>query len=271
MIHTPFGFRIKTISEGTGYDWIFLPGGPGLGSEYLEDFCRKLRVPGSIFLADFPMDGTNYYGKLNFHLWREGLLDLLQSFKNPILVTHSFAGMFVLNMPDIEKYLAGLVVMNTTTANTFFQRVHDMHVKYHLPDLAPAASAYHMNPSDETYKAFWDDYKYYCFTPEELAEGEKMIPLFAFNSAAYHYAVTCFYPEYECRLQLSHIPAMTITSENDFICPPAIFIQDKRFQSKNMINKIIPNAGHCPWVNYFDSVQDCFSEYAANLSSKSST
>jgi hypothetical protein len=41
MIHTNYGYRISDLKEGTDYNWLFLPGGPGSGSEYLMDFCRE--------------------------------------------------------------------------------------------------------------------------------------------------------------------------------------------------------------------------------------
>ncbi|MDR3477216.1 MAG: alpha/beta hydrolase [Gammaproteobacteria bacterium] len=267
MIYSKYGYRINQISHAPGYNWLFLPGGPGLGSEYLIAHCKKLKLPGTITVLDFPKDGTNEQGILGIQHWQEGLVDLLKNFHRPILVTHSFSGMLVLSMPDIEKHLAGLVLMNTTTVNSFFEHVSAMRDKHQLPDLLPAASAYHLNPSNQTYREFWDTYKYYCFTADEMAEGEKIIPLFAFNNESYHYAITHFFMNYSCKWHPTTIPLMTITSENDFICPPLIFKQDKRFQSHNVINKVIIKAGHCPWLIYFDAVQECFNEYIEKLNS----
>jgi pimeloyl-ACP methyl ester carboxylesterase len=265
MNYTKYDYRINQISEGSGYNWIFLPGGPGLGSEYLFDFCKKLKLPGNIMLVDFPRDGTNKKGELGIINWQKGLIDLLQAYTNPILVTHSFAGMLVLSMPEIENYLAGLVLMNTTTKNTFFQHVSEMQKKHALPDLAPAASVYHLNPSNQTYREFWDTYKYYCFTPEEMSLGEKMMALFAFNSESYYFAIQHFYLTYECKLHPTLIPTMTITSDEDFVCPPRIFVEDNYFQAKNVLNKIIDGAGHCPWLMNFAKVQNCFDEFIEKL------
>ncbi|WP_367274371.1 alpha/beta hydrolase [uncultured Legionella sp.] len=198
---------------------------------------------------------------LDFNYWKAGLIDLLNTATNPILVTHSFSGMFILNNPEFEHYLSGLVLMNTTTANSFFHHVSEMQQKHHLPDLVPAASEYHLNPSNATYKKFWATYKYYCFTAQELSRGEAMIPLLAFNNESYYYAIQNFYEHYQCKWAPSLIPAMTLSSEYDYICPPRIFIQDKRFQKKNIINKMIAQAGHCPWLEQLNDVQNCFDEF----------
>ena len=80
MKYTKYGYRINQISEGSGYNWLFLPGGPGLGSEYLIDFCKRLKLPGSILLVDFPMDGTNKNGELGIKYWQDGLMDLLKNY-----------------------------------------------------------------------------------------------------------------------------------------------------------------------------------------------
>lgn len=266
MKQSKYGYRINQLSNNaSGYTWLFLPGGPGLGSEYLIDFCKTLQLPGSIYVLDFPMDGTNINGNLDFAEWRKGLIDLLTNFQNTILVTHSFSGMFALSMPEIENYLTGMVLMNTTTKNSFFEHVAKMHALHQLPDLVPAASAYHLNPSNETYKSFWETYKYYCFTQEEMSQGEEMMKLFAYNNAAYHYAITHFYADYESKFSSSQLPIMTITSADDYVCPPDIFISDKNFQSNNILNKIIPEAGHCPWVMHFNAVQAAFNEYIAKI------
>ncbi|MDR3491285.1 MAG: alpha/beta hydrolase [Gammaproteobacteria bacterium] len=268
ITHTKYNYRINQIKSGSDYNWIFLPGGPGLGSEYLLEFCNKLNLPGNTLVVDFPKDGTNNEGTLEIKYWQDGLIDLLKTYKNSILVTHSFAGMFALNMPEIESHLAGLILMNTTTHNSFFQHVHAMHLKHHLPNLAPAAAAYHLHPSKETFKEFWNTYKYYCFTPEEMELGEQMIPLLAFNSEAYYFAIQNFFMQYVCKLHPTSIPTMTICSENDFICPPDIFSQEKYFQSDNITNKIIANAGHCPWLLHFNQVKKCFDAFIASIQSR---
>lgn len=261
MIHTSYGYRINQITEGSGHNWLFLPGGPGLGSEYLIEFCEQLNLPGTVLLADFPKDGTNSHGELGIKYWQDGLLDLLKTFSNSILVTHSFSGMFSLNIPELESHLAGLVLMNTTTRNSFFLHVNEMKEKHGLPDLVPAASEYHLNPSDQTYRQFWNTYKHYCFTASEMQKGEQMIQQYAFNNAAYYEAIEHFYPEYTCKWVPESIPVMTITSENDFICPPQIFMENEQFKSKNIINRMINQAGHCPWINHLEQVQNCFIEF----------
>ncbi len=259
MYHTPYHYQIHPIRDGKPYNWLFLPGGPGFGSAYLRTFCQQLKLPGSIYLIDFPKDGLNAQGILDINYWQKGLIDLLKSYSNAILVTHSFSGMFALHTPEIEPHLSGLVLMNTTTKNSFFEHIAAMQNQHQLPDLLPSIAEYHLHPSQETYKNFWQTYKYYCFTPEELEQGEQMIPLFAFNNEAYYFAIEHFYPYFNCRWQ-PNIPTLILSSECDSICPPDVFSTDPLFQKNNIIHKLIKNAGHCPWLSNIEQVQTGFDE-----------
>jgi pimeloyl-ACP methyl ester carboxylesterase len=261
MSITRYGYRLQQLSKGTGLNWFFLPAGPGLGSEYLTELCHHLDLPGSTFLVDFPRDGTNIHGNLDVQVWQEGLLDLVSSYSDVILVTHSFAGMVVLNLPHIERHLRGLVLMNTTTHATFMEHVAAMRDQHQLPDLLPAASQYHLYPSRDTYQTFWEDYKYYCFTAEEMSAGEKLMALFAFNSAAYNFAIQNFFPGYRAQWVPTIIPVMTLASENDYVCPPTIFINDECYQRKNIMNQLLQDAGHFPWLKQLRKVQQCFAAF----------
>ena len=215
-------------------------------------------------LVDFPKDGNNKEGVLHFNYWKKGLIDLISHYNAPILVTHNFSAMFALDTPEIEPFLKGLVLMNTTTKNSFFEHISTMQKQHNLPDLIPTAAEYHLTPSKDTYKKFWDAYKYYCFTKEELSLGEELMNLFAFNNESYHYAIEHFYPNYRCTWR-PEIPSLTIASENDFICSPTVFTEDSSFQKTNIINKIIKNAGHYPWLLHIKDVRSCFKEFINNL------
>jgi len=40
-------------------NWLFLPGGPGLGSESLHELVAAVQTPGTSWLVDLPGDGSN--------------------------------------------------------------------------------------------------------------------------------------------------------------------------------------------------------------------
>ncbi|MCC2646796.1 MAG: uncharacterized protein K0R02_861 [Rickettsiaceae bacterium] len=266
MKHTKYGYRIKTIHEEStnNLNWLFFPGGPGLGAKYLEDVVGSLKLPGSKHIVDFPMDGANMHGKLDLKHWRDGLVDLLQNTENPIMVTHSFSGMFALTTPEIEKHLKGLVITNTTINLSFFDHVKHCAEKYNLPDLTPELDKYHADKSKEAYKEFWKTYIHYCFTAEEIEKAKPMLETFDYNNDSYNYIIENFYGDFAIKW-VPTIPTLTIASEKDFVCPPHAFTGDTRFNKSNIINKVIPDAGHCPWVNHMNEVQMCFDEYLSKF------
>ncbi len=142
MRYTHSNYRIENLSDNQGYDWLFLPGGPGLGSAYLKTLIPSLELKGSCYLIDFPQDGDNKKGTLNLESWRSGLIELLQLFENPLLVTHSFSGMFALTIPELEDHLTGLVLLNTTPIDSFFSWVSTTEIKYKLPSIMSAINNY---------------------------------------------------------------------------------------------------------------------------------
>jgi pimeloyl-ACP methyl ester carboxylesterase len=125
----------------------------------------------------------------------------------------------------------------------------------------PSLNKYHSNPSQEGYRDYWDIYKHYCYTSEEMSAGEKMMEIFAYNNISYNLAIEKFYPIFESKWVPNNIPTLTIASDKDFVCPHDVFIKDNNFNRPNIINRIISEAGHCPWINQLSQVQGCFNEF----------
>jgi hypothetical protein len=180
------------------------------------------------------MYGTNNHGVLDIKGWQEGLIDLLQTFPNSILVTHSFAGMLALFTPQLKSYTKGLVLMNTTTHNSFSHHICEMQQKYNLPDISSALAKYHADPCHLGYKEFWHTYKHYCFTEEEMTAGEEMMELFTCNHISYNYTIENFCTHYESKWVPTSIPTLTISSERDYICPPDTFVKNIDYNHPNI-------------------------------------
>ena len=57
---TPLGVRLRAHRRRKGEcNWLFLPGGPGIGSESLTQLVDAADVPGTSWLVDLPGDGSN--------------------------------------------------------------------------------------------------------------------------------------------------------------------------------------------------------------------
>lgn len=61
LIWTKSKARLKLVHQDHNekYNWLFLPGGPGLGSESLCNLIEILPLPGAIWYLYLPGDGSN--------------------------------------------------------------------------------------------------------------------------------------------------------------------------------------------------------------------
>ncbi len=266
MYYSTYHYKITAINTNNKKNrtWIFLADGPGLGCDYLKSFAHYLDLPGNTLLADFPQDGTNNEGLLSISYWKKGLLDLIQTQHNPIIIAHGFSGMLVLDTPELESLLKGLVLLNVPLTNDFSPLIAQMQHQYQLPDLVPAAAHYHLHPSNKTYQAFWQAYKYYCFTPEELKKANALLATFSFNSKTYLYALRHFYGDYQCRWY-PKLPTLTISTERNALTCANVYQKNSYYQNAFITNKSIANAGHFPWLVQGDIIKEYLMDFCVRL------
>src|SRR5689334_6021773 len=105
-------------------NWLFLPGGPGLGSETLASLTELLKdkIPGIIWHVDLPNDGSNLLKDKPISNWRSSIIQATSAFDKTILVAHSTPGMYVQTMPELENILHGLVLIGSAP-NSSWQKI----------------------------------------------------------------------------------------------------------------------------------------------------
>jgi pimeloyl-ACP methyl ester carboxylesterase len=93
----------------TKYNWLFLPGGPGLGSESLHNLTEMLSLPGTIWYLDLPGDGSNITedDENSFSNWSNALIEATNELDNVILVAHSSGGILLLQHQNLKTILWG--------------------------------------------------------------------------------------------------------------------------------------------------------------------
>ncbi|HEY4831240.1 MAG TPA: alpha/beta hydrolase, partial [Waddliaceae bacterium] len=105
--------RLQLIrtTPSANFNWLFLAGGPGLGSESLGPLTQLLKLPGTMWNLDLPGDGSNLTSDDHhyFSRWSEALTESVNALDNVILVAHSTGGMYALATPALQKMLTGLV------------------------------------------------------------------------------------------------------------------------------------------------------------------
>ena len=81
--------RVECVRTRTDpVNWIFLPGGPGLGSESLKDLIHVLylenyQISGNVWLLDLPGDGSNTTSDnaKSFQYWQPALIEAIETVK----------------------------------------------------------------------------------------------------------------------------------------------------------------------------------------------
>jgi pimeloyl-ACP methyl ester carboxylesterase len=259
-------YQLFQTNEDKPYNWLFFPGGPGADSSYFANLIGCLNLPGNVWLIDLPGNGSNLSdGFTNFDLWMEIFPEVIKQFKNPIVVGHSFGGMFPLLFPELEKYLKGFVILNSAPA-LWLQEAVAYSKAFNLPDLSQEMQEFTDKPSQESFdKALAACVPYY-FPPSSLEEGKKWM---AQVPCAYLPAVWWQRKAMELNFTAKWIPQKVITlivnARFDCICPFTLFQKDERFQRPNIEFLLIENGGHMPWMENPIAVKEAFRKFTAKL------
>ncbi len=271
---TPSGARLGLFKKDhdSKTNWIFLPGGPGLGSESLHTLIEGLiELPGSMWCLDLPGDGSNVLHngvKLDISNSFVALEEATSHFNKPILVAHSTGGMYALSIPSLKKYLAGIILMGAAPDKTW-QVSFIEHIKNNpIPGIHTLEKAYRSNPCFETLRDNTVAFAPYLFTDRGVAAGISLLEKLPYNFSAVEWSAKYFDEMYEAKWYPENLPALIFTGAQDKIVPLRFFLKDQRFKGKNTIIRDIPEAGHYPWVERADAVKELFGEFyrlATNL------
>ena len=153
---TPGGVRLRPAGgQGTGpWNWLFVPGGPGVGSESLAGLVAVVRPPGTSWLVDLPGDGSNRgvpaVPEDPYRGWPGVLAEATAGLDHVIMVGHSTGGMFLLATPELEPRLRGVVLVDSARDAAWRPRFEEFALSHPLPGLDAAAARYADSPGDHT-------------------------------------------------------------------------------------------------------------------------
>ncbi len=244
-------------------NWLFLPGGPGIGSQYLEDFVIRLNLPGSKFIGDFPGDGDNRnVDDINYDNWKSGLLEVIRNLAPCMLVTHSFSGMFALTIPELENLISGLVIMSSAPDAGWIKELVNSKEKYDLPDTSAVISQFYSAPTDENFKVLCEAQKPYLFTRQELEEGQKILDACSYNAKAKLWVDQNFHMTYQHNWCPTNIPTVIIGSKDDRLLPIKLFLDQDEWVRDNIQILKLENTGHFPFLSCFGLIDEALSKLA---------
>lgn len=263
-------YELYQTNEGKNYNWLFFPGGPGADSSYLRSLVDELKLPGNVWLIDLPGNGGNVQDSLtiDYDQWGELFSKIIKQFDNPILVGHSFGGMFPLLFPELEFHLKGFIILNSAPT-LWLEEAVNYSKQFDLPDLSNDMQEFTKNPTQETFNIALDACMPYYFPAETLEKGRKWLSQVTCQwQPAVWWQRKAIESNFSAKWIPQNVPTIIIGSKYDCICPFSLFKNDQRFHRKNIKLLFIEDAGHCPWIENPTAIREVFQEFSTQLSGK---
>lgn len=267
---TKSGARLQSVhqEENSSLNWIFLPGGPGLGSESLVNLTslfqsKNLALPGSFWHLDLPGDGSNTTSNNteSFQHWSVALIEAAEEFNDVILVAHSTGGMYALSTPKLESLLKGLILLDSAPDAEYRELFGQVLIKQPISNFEMLQNKYQKNPNNELLKEITIASAPYLFTKKGLKNGIEMLQNLPYNYESCQWSLENFDQTYKAKWIPRKIPTLILAGEYDLITPLHLFTKAKDFDRDNIVIKSIKKAGHFPWIENPYEVTRAFQEF----------
>ncbi|MFF3068814.1 alpha/beta fold hydrolase [Kitasatospora sp. NPDC057936] len=269
---TRSGVRLRLLSQGEGqWNWLFVPGGPGLGSESVAGLARAAEVPGSLWLVDLPGDGSNRgvpqvpeqpYGR-----WPGVLVEAARELDEVVMVGHSTGGMFMLSVPELQEQLAGMALVSSAPHAGWRQTFAQWADAHPLPGLAEAADAYGRDSNDETLRTLTLTAAQWNFTTTGLAAGRALLEGLPYCHDAVAWADAHFDETYQARWKpdSSSLPTLIVSGSEDHVADQSLWKDDPAFDRSHVLQHTIHGGSHFPWIENPQAVRAAFADLTTLL------
>jgi len=265
-VWTKSGARLLQVTNNQGKNWLFVPA-PGLGSESLTELVTLLQshIQGSLWMLDYPNDGSNIGRNLNFANWSQALIEATIMLDRPILVGHSTGAMFIQSIPELEQLAAGFVFMDTAP-DMAWKKTFEQHMQQNITKaISDCANQYANNPSNETLRDLLIASLKFCFMPKSLNSGIKMMEKLPINHMPADWSDQHFDPTYEAKFIPKSLPTLIMAGEYDQITPIVVYTEKSEYHRKNILIESISNAGHYPWLDNSEGVLQVFLKFVSYI------
>ena len=269
ILFTRSGVRLRRHSRRPGpLNWLLLPGGPGIGSESLQELADAIEVPGATWLVDLPGDGSNRNPPgapgNPFDAWPLAVIEAAQSVENPVFAGHSTGGMYLLSAPELEPLLSGIALLDTAPDAAWHPRFVEMTRRHPLPAVEAATAVYEADRRDENIAAIAIASAEWNFTPAGVARGRALLARMPYNAAAVDWSDVHFDHAYEARWWPKAMPILRLAGRDDRIVWQGGWRQPQ-FETPNVIERLIDDAGHFPWIENPSQVRAAFQDLAKRI------
>ena len=267
---TRSGVRLRLTSSTPGrWNWLFVPGGPGLGSESLLGLVRAVAPPGRAWLVDLPGEGSNRGGPAvppdPYALWPGVLAEAAEGLDDVVMAGHSTGAMFLLSVPALEERLAGVALVSGAP-HAGWRDAFAAYARDHaLPEVDAAAERYARCPDDAALRDLTSAAAPWNFGEAALPAGRAALRDLPYCQAAVAWADARFDDGYRARWTPTALPALVVSGEHDHVVDQGLWRGDPGFTGPNVLHRRIAGAGHWPWFEAPGAVRSAFGDLVERL------
>ncbi|WP_042377518.1 alpha/beta fold hydrolase [Streptacidiphilus melanogenes] len=268
---TPSGVRLRLAAASPGpWNWLLVPGGPGLGSESLAGLAQVCTVPGRVWLVDLPGDGSNRghaaVPARPFQRWPHVLAEALDQLEDCVVVGHSTGGMFALSVPALERRLSALVLVSSGPDAGWRQAFERWAAAHPVPGLEDAAQRYAASPGDGTLRDLTVAAAPWNFTAAGLTRGRALLAGLTYCHEAVTWADAHFDATYRAAWRPRGLPTLIVSGAEDHVVDQRVWERADGFTGPEVLRHVIDGAGHFPWIENPRAVRAAFAALLSRLS-----
>lgn len=266
---TPSGVRLRRRAVRPGeINWLFLPGGPGIGSDSLHELMDGLEVPGALWGVDLPYDGSNVSPRgasgEPYHDWPAVLVEAARALPNVVFVGHSTGGMYLLSTPELENLILGLVLVSTAPDSSWHPRFVEMTRRHPLPEVERTNALYEAEPTIERLRDVAVASGEWNFAPRYVEAGRELLSRMPYNPAAVAWSDQHFDHIYRAKWWPITLPTLILSGGGDRIVDQSLW-NDDVYRTPNVCHRIVPGGAHFLWIEEPEAVRTAFDELAARI------
>lgn len=257
--------RLHSTREGS-FNWLLLPGGPGLGSESLHELADALDVPGSVWLVDLPGDGSNpvRHSGYPYASWPQVLMEAVEMLPDAIFVGHSTGGMYLLATPALRGRILGVALLDSAPDCSWQADYMEMTRQNPLPEFDLAMAAYSQQASIENLRVMVVAAAAWNFTSAGLAAGRTLLARLPYNIPAVTWSDTHFDHTYKAQWWPTDIPVLRLYGDSDRIVSQHGW-REPTYNTPNVMDRAIAAAGYFPWIENPSAVTQAFRDLVMEI------
>ena len=243
---------LKKISLGSKLNWVFIPGGPGLGPEYLSNFLSyQSKLKGSVFTLELPKHCKDFDDHEILINLEEDINQILTELDNVILVGHSFGGMLLQSINLQENSYFKIILLCSPPNLNCFDIAKNSYINFSEQEkesIMLSEKNYSKNKNNTNLQILFKAWAPYYTTYDNFNIYAQMIDKCSFDFEFHEWGNRFFNNFFDSNRRIPK-NTIAISSELDKICPSSLF-RDYVNQLEDFY--ILPTSQHFPWIQNFE-------------------